>query len=244
MISSLSLAMIVAGQPPAKPATVWCSTRTPMASTAVAAEVGYDRAERNLCEGNFALARSQFASIVPFARKRYQNNGRWWIDIARGYFYSLIASGQDASARAFLTGLEADQKWKAHTADRLFWSNSPKASFAAYAAEAKTLFFDDSSVRDRNIKSASQAMSSGNVNGAITALQRPQDECGPCTINSLRLLMLGNAYSVQRLWPQAFATWVRAADSGHAVPEFDTLDEWNLAALEMIYYYRTHRPQS
>ena len=244
MISGLVLVVISATQSPAPAVTVWCSTRTPMASPAVAAEVAYDRAERNLCVGNFALARSQFASIVPFARKHYQNNGRWWIDIARGYFYSLVASGQDADARAFLTGLETDQKWKPHTSDRLFWSNSPKAAFAAYASEAKTLFFDDSSVRDKNIRKAAQAMSIGDVNGAITALKQPHDECGPCTVNSLQLLMLGNAYAVQRRWPLAFATWVRAADSGHTVPEFDTLDEWNLSALEMTYYYRAHRPRS
>ena len=242
MISGLVFTMVVATQSAAKSATVWCSNRTAIASPGVAIQAIYDRAERNLCDGHFALARSQFASIVPFARRHYQNNGRWWIDIARAYFYSLIASGQDAGARAFLTKLEADQKWQPHASDRLFWRNNAKAAFTAYAGEAKKLFFDDSSVRDTNVRKAAKAMSSGDVNSAVTALKQPQDACGPCTINSLRLLMLGNAYAVQRRWPQAFATWVQAADAGHAVPEFDTLDEWNLSALEMIYYYRAHRP--
>jgi len=31
-------------------------------------------------------------------------------------------------------------------------------------------------------------------------------------------------------------------DSGHQVPEYDNLDDWNLSAMEMIYYYRAHLP--
>jgi len=221
---------------------VWCSLQTLIASPANAAESGYNQAEQSLCAGKFDDARREFAAIVPYARQYEASDGREWINAARGYFYSLLASGDDADARTFLTSLETAQRWQPHQADRLFWDEKPQAAFAAYAVEASSLYVDDSDVGDRNVLSAALAMSGGDVDGAETDLQSPVNDCGSCTINSLQLLMLGEAYETQRQWPNAFSAWVRAANAGHVVPEFDTLDEWNLSALEMLYYYRAHQP--
>ncbi|HEY6395718.1 MAG TPA: hypothetical protein VIX12_09900, partial [Candidatus Binataceae bacterium] len=237
------LAKVGATPTPERGRTVWCSTATPMARSVSADGADYDRAESNLCNGQFTLASTQFAAIVPSAFKYDASNGRKLIDIARGYFYSLVASGYDAAARAFLTRLETYYSWQPHPSDRLFWTDNPKGAFAAYAAEASSLFLDDSMVGDTNVMIAARAMSSGDVNAAIADLQFPVNDCGACTINSLQLLMLGDAYEAQRRWPEAFSAWIRAANSGHIVPEFDTLDEWNLSSLEMIYYYRVHRPR-
>ena len=222
---------------------VWCSLRTLIPSPVNPSEVTYNRAERDLCGAQYARARVEFASIVPYASKYDVINGSEWIDVARGYFYALVASGDYEPARRFLTSLETNQRWQLHASDRLFWEGSPRAAFAAYATEARALFVDDSTVGDRNVLNAAQAMSGGNIDAAIADLQNPVSDCGSCTINSLQLLMLGNAYEVQRRWPQAFATWVAAANAGHIVPEYDTLDEWNLSALEMLYYYRIHQPR-
>jgi hypothetical protein len=239
---------VVRATPTPEPGTVWCSTRTPVNGPS-GPEVPEDRAERNLCNGQFMLARTQFASIVPVVFKNYDSG---WFNIARGYFYSLIASNDNARARNFLTRLETyDGPWQPPISDRLIWSNNPKAAFAAYATEATN---ENSKLPDppvkglMNVRNAAQAMSAGDVEGAIADLQdpklfqQPSYGCGPCTVYSLQLLMLGNAYEVQRRWPEAFATWVRAADFGHAVPEYDFFDNWNFSALEMIYYYRAHKP--
>jgi hypothetical protein len=242
LISGLALvpnAVWAQQSPP--PSIVWClGAAEKTLPPANAQQATFGKAWTALCQGKFAAARDAFASILSY--RVWMNDGSWGIDTQRGYFYSLIASGDDLKARNFLTSVEAQQDpiWQAHEADHLFWSGNVPAAFAAYAKEAGGLEGPPDSGRDRYIDDA--ARSTGDMNAVIAILSKPSGATGGSTVNSLQLLMLGNAYETQRRWPEAFATWVRAASSGHAVPEYDFLDEWNLSAMEMIYYYRAHLP--
>lgn len=224
------------------PLTIWCKEVPVRNAGDPPAVVTYEKAEEDLCYGKFASARDGFASIVPYWIKN-QNNGRWWLDTARGYFYSLIASGDDQKARNFLTSVEniPPPPWEAAKGDRLFWAGNVRGAFAAYAADADAeLARSPDDGTDKVLENAAQA--SGDMNAAIAILQGPSGQSGPSDVGSLQLLMLGEAYETQRRWPDAFAAWVRAANNGHAVPEYDFFDQWNESALEMIYYYRTHIP--
>ena len=227
---------------PSPPApSMWCSGAPEKRLPPVNAQQRtFEGAWSALCKGKFAAARDAFASIISY--RVWFSDGSWGIDTQRGYFYSLIASGDEQEARHFLTSVEEQQdpKWQAHEGDRLFWSGDIAASFAAYAKEAGGLEGPPDSGRDPNIDQAAQ--STGDMNALIAILSKPSGATSASTVNSLQLLMLGNAYEVQRRWPEAFATWVRAANSGHQVPEYDNLDDWNLSAMEMIYYYRAHLP--
>ena len=235
-------ARCIADSPAPSPSAVsiWCDPQIDSSYATGPADIAaLYRAEQALCRGDYAQARDLFAAIVPRWRQQ-QSNARFWIQTARGYFYSLIATRQDAAARNFLSGLESDNKWQSSKADHLFWAGHPQAAFSAYAAEQGTLDGMPGGDRDKNIDDAAQA---GEMTAAIVILQKPSGATGPSVDGSLQLLMLGDAYETLRQWQPAFATWVRAANSGHAVPEFDTLDDWNLSALEMIYYYRAHAPE-
>jgi hypothetical protein len=248
VIASMAACLVMVFYPAApvradtmQPLTIWCNQLlSPDAGPP--AVVVYEKAEASLCHGQFAQARDGFASIVPYWIKN-QNNGRWWLDTARGYFYSLIASGDDQKARNFLTTFEntPPPAWEATTGDRLFWAGDVRGAFAAYAvaADAELARLPDDGT-DKVLENAAHA--SGDMNAAIAILQGPSGQYGPSDIGSLQLLMLGEAYETQLRWPDAFAAWVRAANNGHAVPEYDFLDQWNESALEMIYYYRTHIP--
>jgi hypothetical protein len=220
--------------------TIWCSELlTPDVTGNQPAKVAYARAEEQLCHGKFAQARDDFAAIVPHWAK-LQTDGSWWINTARGYFYSLIATRDDARARSFLTSLQTNNQWKPSQGDRRFWEGDLRAAFTDYASKAGTISGMSGDPREQNIDDA--ALASGDLNAAITILQKPSHAYGPGDVGSLQLLMLGEAYETQRRWRDAFATWVRAADSGHEVMEYDFYDQWNLSALEMIYYYRAHIP--
>jgi len=225
-----------------QPLTIWCNQLLGHNVTGDQPQaVAYAHAEEALCYGKYASARDGFASIVPYWVKQ-QNNGRWWLDTARGYFYALIASGDDQKARNFLTSVEAgDQpKWQAAKGDRLFWAGDVRGAFAAYAVD------EDAAAAQRPDNGPNtlfhDAAQASDMNAAIVMLQGPSHAWGPSDEGSLQLLMLGEAYETQRRWPDAFAAWVRAANNGHAVPEYDFFDQWNLSALEMIYYYRAHIP--
>jgi hypothetical protein len=225
-----------------QPITLWCNQVLTGDAADPPGVVRYKKAEDSICHGRYEQARATFASIVPYWVKN-QNNGRWWLDTARGYFYSLIASGDDARARNFLTSVETgDQpKWQAAKGDHLFWAGDVRAAFAAYAADgdAEAAKLPDNGP-NKVFDDAAQA--GGDMSAAIAILRGPSQASGPSGAGSLQLLMLADAYETQRRWPDAFATWVRAADNGHAVPEYDFFDQWNLSALEMIYYYRAHIP--
>lgn len=189
-----------------------------------------------LCHSAYADASTSFASIASY--QGWRNDGRWWEDTQRGYIYSLIAARDDAKARNVLTALEAEEKWKASKGDRLFWDGSPQAAFAAYAASSDSM--EQDGPKDPNIMQAAQTH--GDWNAAITLLSKPSGAWGPSSVKSEQLLMLGDAYATQRNWREAYTAWVRAADAGHAVPEWDFFDPYNISALEMIYYYRAHIP--
>ena len=220
--------------------SIWCSQQYSQADVAgVPLAVAYKNAADELCDGKYTQARDAFGVIVPQWIKQ-QNDGRWWLDTARGYFYSLIASGDDAKARNFLTSLEVASNWRASQGDRYFWDTSPRAAFNAYVGEADSLEGTPDGPRSQVLPAAAQA--SGDMNAAITILKQPSGATGSSSVPSLQLLMLGEAYETQGRWSDAFATWVRAANSGHAVPEWDFFDNWNLSAMEMIYYYRAHVP--
>jgi hypothetical protein len=225
--------------PPAS--TVWCAGAAEKTLQPVNdQQATFGKAWAALCQGKFAAARDAFASIISY--RVWFSDGSWGIDTQRGYFYSLMATGDDLKARHFLTSVEESQdpKWQAHEADHLFWSGNVPAAFAAYAKEAGGLEGPPDSGRDQNIDDA--ARSTADMNAVIAILSKPSGATGGSTVGSLQLLLLGNAYETQKRWPEAFATWVRAASNGHQVPEYDFLDEWNLSAMEMIYYYHPHLP--
>jgi hypothetical protein len=227
----------LAGAAPA----VWCSTQlvsdtltNPNPSVAA-----YQRAHAELCAGDAKGAAAGLAAILPTMESRYKNDGTTWIDFGRSYVYALIASGNADGARRFLTALEGGA-WKPSSAERLFWNESYAGSFAAYIA-------DDTLVQrspdnqaahklDPHLPAALQALRSNRIDDAITNMQAVRDT------GSLYALMLGNLYAQKRDWPAAFAAWISAAAAGPDTPamEFYTLDQWNMSALEMIYYYRAH----
>jgi hypothetical protein len=62
---------------------------------------------------------------------------------------------------------------------------------------------------------------------------------------SLYDLMRGDLYAQQHDWDHAFAYWKTAAEDPTPSPqmEFYVMDQWNEAALDMLYYYRAHAPQ-
>src|SRR5271165_5518093 len=98
--------------------SIWCSQQYSQADVAgVPLAVAYKNAADELCDGKYTQARDAFGVIVPQWIKQ-QNDGRWWLDTARGYFYSLIASGDDAKARNFRTSPEAASNWRASEEDR------------------------------------------------------------------------------------------------------------------------------
>src|SRR5215470_5301361 len=134
--------------------TIWCSPKRDISLAKVPSDVvALYHAMDVLCRGDYAHARDQFAAIVPHWRK-LQGDDSYWIDSARGYFYSLIATHQGPAARAFLTGLEHDYQWETNDGDRLFWHNQPKIAFMAYAAEAGTVSGMPGDPKDKNLDDA------------------------------------------------------------------------------------------
>ena len=221
---------------------MWCATQlvTDAEQTADSTIRAYQRARAKLCAGDAAAARAGFAAILPQMKTRYRNDGLRFIDFARSYFYALLASGQADEARRFLT--DAEQGWTPASAERLFWKGDYAGSFAAYVA-------DDGSVQrspdeqaahelDPHVAAAAEALRAGKPGAAVADMRAVSDGA------SLYVLMLGNLYAQRRDWPNAFRTWVTAADAGPSQPalEFYVLDRWNISALEMLYYYRVHAP--
>jgi hypothetical protein len=226
---------------------VWCSPYSLQAAGSFAPAKTVETAEKLLCDGQFRQANDQFAAILPYFRQHQSVQACYWMDNARGYFYSLIAIGAELRARNFLTALEVEQtpKWQPAEGDRLFWDGSPQAAFRKYATEMGDLSQmapDSAAVPAKNITDAAQA--GGAWETVVAILSRPADSAGVSPISSLQLLMLGNAFAIERDWLHAFSAWVQAANSEPQIMECDGFQDWNLSALEMIYYYRAHIPQS
>jgi hypothetical protein len=224
-------------------AAVWCST--PLAADTVPNPnptiAAYQRAHTKLCAGDAKAAAAALAAILPAMESRYKNDATKWIDFGRSYVYALIASGNADGARRFLTDLE-NGTWKASSPERLFWSGSYADSFAAYVADDGSVQRspDDQAAHklDPHLPLALQALRSNQLDVAITNMRAVRDT------GSLYQLMLGNLYAQKRDWPLAYAAWISAAAAGPDTPamEFYVLDQWNISALEMIYYYRAHAP--
>lgn len=236
------IAVVVPRTAEAAPPTIWCSTPLLTDSekdvgTTIAA---YQRARRELCAGDFAAARAGFAAILPTMRTGFQTDGTHWIDFGRSYFYALLASGDANGARAFLTSLE--NTWKATSAERFFWNEDYPDSLAAYVADDGRVLRDPDQQAEHKLNplltEALQADRAGRVDDAIADMKADPDT------GSLYRLMLGNLYAQKRSWPEAFSAWVAAAAAGPGFPQpgWYSLDEWNISALEMIYYYRAHAP--
>ncbi len=229
---------------PSRPATpsVWCiDVEDPQPPfDQIKQYVTFAHAAQALCAGDATGAATSLAAILPAMKARI-NDGTWWIDYGRAYFYALIATHDGDAALRWLKDFGA---WNPRPNERLFWSGNDAGSFAAYVA-------DDPSVPrspdeqaaykgDPRLAAALAALKAGDLPGAEALMQQSVAQYG----GSLRLVMLGNLYAQQRNWPQAFAAWLSAANAGSDVieMEFSTLDTWNVAALEMIYYYRAHAP--
>jgi len=239
-----ALAFVAAAAPASARTTLWCSSELPTGSeqTADATLLAYQRARSKLCAGDVAGAVSGLAAIAPAMKATHRNDGTHYLDFARSYFYALLAARHDAEARRFLSSVERDQQWKPATAERLFWKGDYPASFAAYVADdARVLRNPDQQAahtRDPHLIAALQAVRAGKLDAAVSDMKAVTDSA------SLYALMLGNLYAQKRDWPEAFATWVGAAAAGPEFPmmEWYVFDEWNFAALEMLYYYRAHAP--
>ena len=229
---------------PASSAIVWCPSPPP-ANYGAGGPPAFQTwvvAETDLCNGAFSDANAAFASILPTMTQMHRNDGKWWYNTVRGSFFSMIATSSDVQARRLLDSVEKDAQWAPHPADRLFWNGDVRGALAQYAIEVGSLdnYPDGAYATDANIKAAVQA--DADLNAAISILARPPEPEGSSDVGTLQLLMLGDAYESQRQWNEAFTAWVNAADNGHAVPESDYFDTWNLDAMEMIYYYRAHVP--
>jgi hypothetical protein len=238
----LLIALLVPRTAAASPPTIWCST--PLVADSEkdpgVTMAAYQRARRELCAGDFAAARAGFAAILPTMRTGHQTDGTNWIDFGRSYFYALLATGDANGARTFLTSFE--NTWKATSAERFFWNEDYPDSFAAYVADDGRVLRDPDQQAEHKfnplLTAALQAVRAGNLDDAIADMKADPDT------GSLYSLMLGNLYAQKRTWPQAFTAWVAAAAAGPGFPqpEWYSLDEWNVSALEMIYYYRAHAP--
>jgi hypothetical protein len=104
------------------------------------------------------------------------------------------------------------------------------------------------SIDDNRVPNAADRLYfAGKYAAAITAYDAIQKRMsagsGYDTSGSFAGLLAGNAFARERRWPDAFAAWIGAAGTGHTVPGWDAFDDWNLDALQMIYYYRAHAPQ-
>jgi hypothetical protein len=221
---------------------IWCATELASDSetTGNPTMLAYQRARRELCAGQTAAAVAGFAAIAPAIKKGFQYDGTHGIDFERSYLYALLAAHQDVAARHFLTQFEGD--WKPAVEERAFGNGQYVASFAGYIADDSKVFRTPDMAEehrfDPHLTYALNDLRAGNLQAAI------QEKLAGSDQGSLYALMLGNLYAQQRAWPQAFASWIDAAAEGPgvAMPEFYTLDRWNISALEMLYYYRAHAP--
>jgi len=193
-----------------------------------------------LCAGRYADASTTFGKIVPYWRA-HTAQARYWLDTARGYFVSLLMAGRANDAQRFLASIGAGDQHLSK-GDKLFIAGDLKRAFAWFAANADGDDGPRPEPVDAPITDAAAAMQSGNVEAALAALQRPSHASGPSSNGSQQALMLGDLFASRRQWSDAFGAWAVAANAGHAVPEYDYFDPYNLSALEMLYYFRGHLP--
>jgi hypothetical protein len=219
--------------------TFWCAAAPSATQLAGGASVSdLSRPASLFCSGRYADAVAAYAAVVPYWRA-HQTDGRNWLIAARGYFVALLATGRDAQAQQFLETIGAGDKHLS-AGDRLFIDADLKGAFRWFGAHADGFDGPPPEPPDAAITDAAKALQAGDRKAALAALKRPSNSTGPSSNHSEQLLMLGDLYASQREWNEAFATWAAAANQGHAVPEYDTFDSYNLAALEMLYYFRGH----
>jgi hypothetical protein len=224
---------------------VWCSTVQVSDLESAPPNVqwldNYQHAHRALCAGDAATARAGFAAMLTYMNKYEVTDGSAYIDYARSYFYALLAAHDDQGARSFLTSWEG-ANWKAGQGERLFWNEDYAGSFAAFVAEDGNVYRTPDQQHehklDPHLNYALADVRLGKLDDAAREMQADADR------GDLYLLMLGDIYAQERHWPQAFTTWVAAADvpPGFAEPGWVSIQHWNLSALEMMYYYRAHAP--
>jgi hypothetical protein len=226
----------------AAPSPVWCATALPSdaESGPDPAMSAYRSGRAKLCAGDAGGARMTFEAILPVMKAAYRTDGTHWIDFGRSYFYALLASNHEDDARRFLSYFE--DTWKPSSAERLFWNEDYAGSFAAYVADdGRATRSPDRQAEhklDPHLPAALAAIRAGKLDDAIDDVKADPDS------GSLYRLMLGNIYAQERDWPDAFTAWAAAAAAGPGYPQpgWYSLDEWNVSALEMMYYYRAHAP--
>jgi hypothetical protein len=234
LLASVQLPTLAAEQ------TRWCILDPPEASRPIPLYDHVYAAELKLCAGDYQGARAALAALAPQMMAEGPD-GSHLIDFQRAYFYALIASGDSATARHFLTSFEYG--WKPEKADRLYWNGDYLAALAAYIDDdSKVQRMPDNQAQhklDPNLPIALAMLKANNLDGAITAMKNVHGD------DSLYPLMLGNLYAEKRDWSAAFDAWTSAADTGPDMieMEFSAFDTWNFTAMEMIYYYRAHIPK-
>lgn len=247
----LMLAILIAAVPSASRATTspaaafafWCAAApSPAALAGAPPAIDLSKPASLFCAGRYADAVDAYIDVLPYWRA-HQTDGKNWLIAARGYFVSLLALGRIADAQHFLASLGGGD---AHLSqgDRLFIEGKLKEAFAWFAGHADSSEGGPGEPPDTTITDAATAMQGGDLGAALEALQRKSSASGSSSNSSEQKLMLGDFYAAKHQWNDAFAAWSAAANSGHAVPDFDTFDLYNLSALEMIYYFRGHIPES
>ena len=167
--------------------------------------------------------------------------------LVRACFFKMLEARNDIYARRILTGYENRYGgWRPTLAERKFWNGDYAGSYAEYTSQDSTYPRDpdhqDGHTLDPHLTAALDRLRHNDVAGAL------REQAGDKSQGSLYLLMYGNLYAQARDWGNAYAKWEAASAEG---PDGYTVaaggigiipDQWNMAALEMIYYYRAHSP--
>jgi hypothetical protein len=163
---------------------------------------------------------------------------------SRWLFFALIAAHRDDEALGVLKAV--DPSWKAGPAERAFFDGDYAHSYALYVAQDGSYPRDpdhqDAHKLDPHLPAALAKVKSGDIAGAVA------EDAKSASGGSLYSLMSGDLYAANRDWKGAFRKWVEAsmvwsdeemyAAGGIGWP----VEDWNIDALAMIYYYRAHAP--
>lgn len=167
--------------------------------------------------------------------------------LVRDCFFKMLRAGNDIYARRILNGYENRYGgWNPTLAERKFWNGDFAGSYAEYVYQDAIYPRDpdhqDEHKLDPHLSAALDRLRHNDVAGAL------REQAGDKDQGSLYLLMYGNLYAQERDWGNAYAKWGAAAAEGPDgyIPAAGGIgivpDQWNMAALEMIYYYRKHDP--
>lgn len=214
----------------------WCDWKLDTSTAKVDAQ---GLAWRKLCNGDAEGARLILAPMLPAMEQR-KGDGSVWIDYQKLYFYTLLATHHDDEAYRLITDHGPGvPKTTPSPEERAFYGGKYADSFADLVADDRGWGAGDpgTHVLSPHLPAALAKVRSGDIPGAI-------EEMSTVESGSLYDLMRGDLYAQQHDWDHAFSYWKTAAEDPTPSPqmEFYVMDQWNEAALDMMYYYRAHVP--